>query len=324
MKRLKPRWPDWLRVSGRAVFGLSLAIGEHQARWVYGEVAQGQRLHFKTIQGHGGLEVAGHTQAQFVASDVLAGLLQQILTVLPGHLPKPQILVLCLPARQAYFGELTVPPDEEEQTIEFQIQDMMEAAAGNTQREAAYDWQLKATSTDGDLTFAVAGIDQVQVDQVIKACQQFKMRCAGITLDSVASINGYLQMLQNNPALDSLRFLLHGELGKHRIRLAVFSQGVLLHESTELSDDGFSLVQSVAALERLVATWAREGAVEESGSVRLILGGEMMYAKGAEATVQRSEILSARLLEVRPRKELAAQWHDSVVPFGALEAMPCA
>ncbi|HEX4918307.1 MAG TPA: hypothetical protein VFV43_10450 [Limnobacter sp.] len=326
MKRLKLAWPDWFRAGSRSVFGVSVAIGEHQARWVYGEVSVGDCLRFKTIQGHGGIPVSSvaEPQGQLISRDLLANLFQQVLFALPGQLPKPELLVICLPSRQAYFGELVVSESEDEQSIEFQIQDMMEAAAGNTEREAAYDWQLKSRLSDGSLTLAVAGIDQLQVDEVLAACEQVKLKCAGITLDSVASINGYVQMIRDDAALSSLRFLLHGELSRHRIRLAVFSQGVLFHESTEQSEEGFSLVQSVAALERLVATWAREGAMEEPGSVRLILGGEIMYAKGCDATVRRSQILSSRLLDVTPRKELAGQWHDSVVPYGALEAMPCA
>jgi len=58
-------------------------------------------------------------------------------------------------------------------------------------------------------------------------------------------------------------------------------------------------------------------------SVRLILGGELMYAKGCESTAKRSQTLAPRIIDIAPRKELQNHWHDDVVPFGALEAMPC-
>ncbi|HEX4878337.1 MAG TPA: hypothetical protein VFV39_00700 [Limnobacter sp.] len=325
MKSIKLAWPDWLRFSNRSVFALSLAVGEVQARWVYGEVIRGDKLHFKSIHGHGGVPAPVFSaQSQSIPREFFVHVLEQVMSALPAGLPRPQLLVVCLPAKHAYLGEVVVPEGEEEQAIEFQIQELMEAAAGNSQREAAFDWQVKSRLSDGNLTLAVAGVDQQQVDEVLAACQQLKLTCAGITLDSVAALNGYVQMIPDEKALESVRFLLHGELSRHRIRLAVFSQGVLFHESSEHSDEGFSLVQSISALERLVATWARDGAMEEPGSVRLVLGGETMYAKGCDATVRRSQILSPRLLDVRPRKELANQWHDSVVPFGALEAMPCA
>jgi hypothetical protein len=48
-----------------------------------------------------------------------------------------------------------------------------------------------------------------------------------------------------------------------------------------------------------------------------------MYSKGCESTAKRSQVLSPRLIDISPRKELQGRWHDDVVPFGALEAMPC-
>ena len=84
-----------------------------------------------------------------------------------------------------------------------------------------------------------------------------------------------------------------------------------------------SVVQAVAALERLVMSWVRDGLPDEVASVRLILGGELMYSKTCESTAQRSQVLAPRLVAISPRKEIASSWHDDVVPYGALEAMPC-
>ncbi|WP_370262833.1 hypothetical protein [Limnobacter sp.] len=325
MSKFKWTWPSWMRVYAPREHGLSLAIGEHHCSWVYGEVQRGACLRFSSILAHGAVPVeTASDRQQWVTREALCGLYRQAVATLPAGSPRPRLWVVCLPARHAYMGEMVVPEGEDEALIEFQIQEMMEAAAGNSQREAAYDWQVKSRLSDGNLTLAVAGLDQAQVDEVLAASQSLRLACGGITLDSVASLNGYLQMLPHADSLNGVRFLLHGEMNRHRIRLAVFSQGVLFHESSEHSEEGFSLVQSISALERLVSSWARDGAMEEAGSVRLVLGGDTMNAKGCEATVRRSQVLASRLLDVRPRRELADGWHRSVVAYGALEALPCA
>lgn len=236
---------------------------------------------------------------------------------------RPAYVVISVPSKHAYLGEISANKDDRENLIRYQIQELMEAAAGSSEREAAFDWQVKSELSDGSMNLAVAGIDQKQIDEILVACQACGLTCLGVTLDSIAAMNGYMQMAPEALKTSNIRFLLHGELSRHRIRLAVFSQGVLFNESMEHSEEGFSVVQAVSALERLVSTWTRDGAPEEVASVRLILGGELMYTKGCEATVRRSQTLSPRLQVISPRKELQTYWHDDVVPFGALEAMPC-
>lgn len=256
-------------------------------------------------------------------ASALTEAIQGAIAAVPAGLIKPQFVVFSVPSKHAYLGEINVMKDERESLIRYQIQELMEAAAGQSEREAAFDWQVKTELSDGSLSLAVAGIDQKQVDEILAACASSRVTCLGITLDSVAAMNGYLQMVPASLKTADVRFLLHGELSRHRVRLAVFSQGVLFSETWEHSDDGFSVVQAVSALERLVSTWTRDGGPDEVASVRLILGGELMYAKGCESTAKRSQTLAPRIIDIAPRKELQNHWHDDVVPFGALEAMPC-
>jgi hypothetical protein len=268
------------------------------------------------------LEAAPQDDALITAASLQQAIIGAIRD-LPPTLVKPQFVVFSVPSKHAYLGEIGVAKDERENNIRFQIQELMEAAAGQSEREAAFDWQVKAELEDGGVSLAVAGIDQKQVDEIMRACQSCGLTCLGITLDAVAAMNGYLQMAPAALKSTDIRFLLHGDLSRQHVRLAVFSHGVLFNESWEHSDEGFSVVQASSALERLVSTWIRDGAPEEVSSARLILGGELMYAKGCESTAKRSQTLSPRLIDISPRKELQARWHDDVVPFGALEAMPC-
>ena len=307
-----------------AAHALSISFSGARWRWVYGEIERQSRLSFKSIRASGGgnFEVAPQGDALLDAQSLGKAMVDAI-GALPAAFVKPQFVVVSVPSKHAYLGEIGVAKDERENLIRFQIQELMEAAAGESEREAAFDWQVKAELSDGSVSLAVAGIDQKQVDEILRACQSSGVTCLGITLDTVAAMNGYWQMAPAAWKSADVRFLLHGELSRHHVRLAVFSQGVLFYESWEHSEDGFSVVQAVSALERLVSTWTRDGAPEEVASVRLILGGELMYAKGCESTVKRSQTLSPRLIDISPRKELQGRWHDDVVPFGALEAMPC-
>jgi hypothetical protein len=307
-----------------ALHALSLSFSGNRCRWVYGEIERRERLSFKSIHASGGCELSlAPSDDALLTSTSLQQAMGNSLAQLPTMLARPSYVVISVPSKHAYLGEISVNKDESENLIRYQIQELMEAAAGASEREAAFDWQVKSEVSDGSISLAVAGIDQKQVDEILAACQACGLTCLGITLDSVAAMNGYMQMAPDALKAADIRFLLHGELSRHRIRLAVFSQGVLFNESVEHSEEGFSVVQAVSALERLVSTWTRDGALEEVASVRLILGGELMYTKGCEATVKRSQSLSPRLVAIPPRKELLTHWHDDVVPFGALEAMPC-
>lgn len=321
MKKL-PAW--WPKLRGSSAYAISLSFASGRCRWVYGEIDRRGSLSFKSILASGGVE--SHVipmDDALLSSDSLETAIKEALGRLPIAATRPGFIVISVPSKHAYLGEISVDKSERESMIRFQIQELMEAAAGQSEREAAFDWQVKAELSDGNVSLAVAGIDQRQVDEILAACQSCGLKCLGITLDSVAAMNGYLQMAPEGLRASDVRFLLHGELSRHRVRLAVFAQGVLFNESWEHSEDGFSVVQAISALERLVSTWTRDGAPEEVASVRLILGGELMYVKGCEATAKRSQTLSRRLLEIAPRRELQTHWHDDVVPFGALEAMPC-
>lgn len=314
----------FLRLRTGNAYALSISFSGSRLRWVYGEIERQGVLSFKSIRASGGgrLDVIPEDDA-LLSSTSLEHAIRSAIQALPPALPRPQFVVVTVPSAQAYLGEISVANDERENLIRFQIQELMEAAAGESEREAAFDWQLKTQLSDGSVSLAVAGIDQKQVDEILRACQICGLTCLGITLDTVAAMNGYLQMAPAALKTADVRFLLHGELSRNHVRLAVFSQGVLFNESWEHSDDGLSVVQAVSALERLVSTWARDGAPEEVASVRLILGGELMYAKGCESTAKRSQTLAPRLVDISPRRELQGRWHDDVVPFGALEAMPC-
>lgn len=321
MKKL-PGW--WPKLQGSTVHAISISFASGRCRWVYGEVDRRGCLSFKSILASGGVESAVMPMDDvLLASDSLEMAIKEALVRLPVAAIRPSHVVVSVPSKHAYLGEVRVDKWERESMIRFQINELMEAAAGQSEREAAFDWQVKADLSDGNVSLAVAGIDQRQVDEILAACQSCSLKCLGITLDSVAAMNGYLQMVSEGSRTGDVRFLLHGELSRHGVRLAVFSQGVLFNESWEHSEEGFSVVQAISALERLVSSWTRDGAPEEVASVRLILGGELMHVKGCEATAKRSQILSRHLLEVAPRRELQAHWHDDVVPFGALEAMPC-
>lgn len=322
---MKPIQNVWLKLRRGSAYALSMSIsGGASCRWVYGEIDRQHCLSFKSILASGGEELGGvPSQDALVPSAPLEQAIRAALRRLPAGAVHPQFLVFSVPSKHAYLGEISVPKDERESLIRYQIQELMELAAGTSEREAAFDWQLKAELSDGHVSLAVAGIDQRQVDEVRKACQSCGLQCLGITLDSVAAMNGYLQMVPAALKQVDIRFLLHGELSRNRVRLGVFSQGVLFNESWEHSEEGFSVVQAISALERLVSTWTRDGVPDETASVRLILGGELMYAKGCELTAKRSQVLSPRLMDIPPRKELQTHWHDDVVPFGALEAMPC-
>lgn len=307
-----------------ALHALSLSFSGDRCRWVYGEIERRERLSFKSIHASGGCELSlAPSDDALLTSISLQQAMASALAQVPTMFARPSYVVISVPSKHAYLGEIRVNKDERENLIRYQIQELMEAAAGASEREAAFDWQLKSELPDGNVSLAVAGIDQKQVDEILAACQASGLTCLGITLDSVAAMNGYMQMAPEALKDSDIRFLLHGELSRNRIRLAVFSQGVLFNESMEHSEEGFSVVQAVSALERLVSTWTRDGVPEEIASVRMILGGQLMYTKGCEATVKRSQTLSPRLLAISPRKELQAHWHDDVVPFGALEAMPC-
>ena len=312
------------KLQGGAVPALSLSFTGDRCRWVYGVVERRGQLSFKAIYASGGCELVGVSADEvLLSSNTMQKAISDSIRQLPPSSARPLFAVFTVSAKHAYLGEISVGQNDREGVIRDRIRDLMEQAAGQSDREAAFDWQPRLELADGSVSLAVAGIDQRQVDEILSACQACNLNCLGITIDSVAAMNGYMQMAPDSMKSANGRFLLHGELSRNRIRLAVFSQGVLVTENMEQSDENFSIVQAVSALERLVSIWVRDGVSEDVAAVKLILGGELMYTKGCEATVKRSQTLARHLVAVPPRKELQAHWHDDVVPFGALEAMPC-
>lgn len=314
-----------LSFKARSAYALSVSFtGGGRWRWVYGEIKRERRLGFKSIRASGGGKLEQWSKEdKLLASDLLQQAISRALSELDSGLYKPQFIVVTVPSRHAYLGEINVTEGESETAIRFQIQELMEAAAGQSDREAAFDWQVKASLLDGNTSLAVAGIDQRQVEEIVSACKACSLTCLGITLDSVAALNGYLQMAPAETRSAEVRFLLHGELSPHHVRLGVFSNGVLVNESWEHSEEAFTVVKAISALERLVSVWTRDGVPEEVTLVRLVLGGEMMHDPACEATARRSAVLASRLVAIPARQELKARWHDDVVPFGALEDMPC-
>ena len=321
---------NWLRVKKLwqpATYAISMLVGVEHCRWVFGEVSKSTSLHFKTILASGAIsrEQPWVSEGGLIKSEDLKQALQMVIRNIGNNLPKPSAVVLAVPAGQAFLGELTVSAQDNDEMIRFDIDELLQAAAGDVEREMAYDWQAKGgvVLADDSRHLAVAAIDIEQINEITQACKALKLDCLGVTLDSIAALNGYIQASKGGLKKGAIRFLLHGDLSKNKVRLAVFSHGMLLHESVEHSDNGFSVVQAISALERLVSTYGREGFEEQEGSVRLILGGELMHANSTETTAKRSQLLSGRIYEVTPRKELAKNWHYDVTPYGALEGMPC-
>ncbi|HEY1059199.1 MAG TPA: hypothetical protein VGE55_10770 [Limnobacter sp.] len=305
---------------------MSVCLDDSSVRWVCGSVVVRDGVYrFERIHASGRESVSQclQTVEGSLDGDLLAKLLRRLLGSMRQGVPTPEGVVISLPDNWVYFAEIQTRQDDEEQSIRFQIEELLETVAGDEGVSMAYDWQTKALLSDGSMSLAVAGMDQRHVLEAERACKQLKLQCLGVTVNTLAGLNGYLQTLRSQAEPTWGPTLLHGQLGGHRIALRVYSEGLLLHESAEVNDEGFSAVQAVSAMEKLVSIWNRDHAARDAEPPRLILGGSLMATKGVEVIVRRSAVLSALWVNSPPRRELQAHWHDDVLPFGALEAMPC-
>lgn len=316
-------WLSSLRHNSSTV--LSLSLQENQARWVCGVVEQQQRFKLSRVLASGASPLSQwlNPETGIVQSEALANTLSNALGQLPSGV-KPSGVVISVPDKWAYFGELNTPENEQEDTIRYQVEELLESVMGDADRAIAHDWQLKSTLSDGSVAWAVAGIDQRHVDEIEMACSTLKLKLCGITVSNLAALNGYLQMLPQGQTRTGGSLMLYAHLDKHRIHLTVYQDAMLINEALETSDEGFTTVQAVSALERIVTIWSRDhGALSEQKPV-LIVGGAMMGTRGIDVIIRRSAFLAPLWLEVSPRRDLATHWHEDVVPFGALEALPCA
>ncbi len=201
------------KLQGGAVPALSLSFTGDRCRLVYGEVERRGRLSFKTIHVSGGCELAGISADEpLLSSKTMQKAISDSIRQLSPSSARPLFAVVTVSAKHAYLGEISVGRGDREGVIRDRIQDLMEAAAGQSDREAAFDWQPKLELSDGSVSLAVAGIDQRQVDEILAACQVCGLSCMGITIDSVAAMNGYMQMAPDSLKTANGRFLLHGEL----------------------------------------------------------------------------------------------------------------
>ncbi|MCQ8895312.1 hypothetical protein NQT62_02515 [Limnobacter humi] len=319
------QFSNWSRSRTRTA--LSICVDESSVRWVCGRVAtRGGVYRFESIHASGreSMALALQTAEGDLNGELMTTLLRRVIGSLGQATPKPEGVVIGLPDNWVYFGEIQTRQDDSEQSIRFQIEDLLDTVVGDAAVSMAYDWQTKAMLNDGSMSLAVAGIDQRYIAQVQQACKQLKLECFGVTANTLAGLNGYLQTLRDQADAADGTILLHGQLWAHRIALRVYSEGLLLHESADASEEGFSAVQAVSAMEKLVSIWSRDHAASDALPPRLILGGELMASKGVEVIVRRSAVLSALWVNSPPRRELQAHWHEDVMPFGALEALPCA
>lgn len=307
---------------------MSLSISDTSVRWVYGQVTQSNVLTFRSILASGGFarDLSEVEQPSALSVEQIRLILETVLGMLGKSHPKPQSVVFAIPANRAFMCELVAPEDEDEDELRFQIEDLLEEAAGENTGEMVFDWQNKLDTPhfEQDRSLVVAAVHKRVMDALLEACSQLKLNCLGVTLDNLAALNGYLQAAGELHKSVTPRFLLYGELSTNRVRLSVFIEGFLFHESQELSKEGFSAVQAVTSLEKLLGTWARGDQDQGEGAVKLILGGSLMHSKSVEATIKRSTVLAPKVYEIRPRAELANRWHEDVVAFGALEGLPCA
>ncbi|HEX5484598.1 hypothetical protein [Limnobacter sp.] len=308
---------------------LSMSVHEHGCRWVYGMVRQSNVLSFNAIRCSGGSDLESGTSisGDSLNAGLLSGFIQDALGKISScGLVKPSAVVYSIPASRAFMCELVSESGSSEEDLRFQIEDLLAAAVGDQTDEMVYDWQTKldtSTNDQGD-PLVVAAVLKKLLDEILQASKASQLKCLGVTLDNIAAVNGYLQAASKHHQTGNPKFLLYGEICKHRVRLAVFIEGFLCHESQDFSDQGFSVVQSVASLEKLVGVWARGDQDQGEGTVRLIVGGDLMASKTAISTIKRSRLLADKLFEIRPLPQIREHWHADVVAYGALEGMPCA
>ena len=132
-----------------ALHALSLSFSGDRCRWVYGEIERRERLSFKSIHASGGCEL-GLTPSDdaLLTSVSLQQAMNSSLAQVPTMFARPAYVVISVPSKHAYLGEISANKDDRENLIRYQIQELMEAAAGSSEREAAFDWQVKSELSD--------------------------------------------------------------------------------------------------------------------------------------------------------------------------------
>lgn len=305
---------------------LSIQIHENECAWVYGQVIRKDFLKFKSVEASGvcGSNPSLLEQGGKVSTVGVSALLEGVFGALGAGYATPKGLVFSLPSRKHFLGGLTVSSQDSDEDIHFQVQEVLENVAGQSVEPMAYDWRDKTGAAPmGERPLALAAIHQSQLDALQAACAERKLTCLGVTLDNIAGLNGYMQGIKMKPSIEQARFLLLGELNPHAVRLSIFVEGIPFHETWDHSSEGFSAIQAISAMEGLVSTWSRGVNQLESGAISLILGGSLMSHKSTEQILKRSAILSPWWVPSSPVMGLNKDWHDVVVPFGAVEGMPC-
>ena len=125
---------NWLfSLHAGAAHALSISFSGGRWRWVYGEIERQGCLSFKSVRASGGgtSELVPQDDA-LLSSASLVQAIRAAIQALPATLPKPQFVVVSVPSKHAYLGEIGVAKDERENLIRFQIQELMEAAAGES------------------------------------------------------------------------------------------------------------------------------------------------------------------------------------------------
>ncbi|HEX5486725.1 MAG TPA: hypothetical protein VFX23_12105 [Limnobacter sp.] len=311
-----------------AVPVLSMSVHEHGCRWIYGLARQSGVLSFASIRCSGGAEMekGSDISGDSLSAELLGGFLDGALQKIGANqFPKPVVAVFSIPSSRAFMCELTAEKNAQEEDLRFQIEDLLSMAAGEQIEEMIYDWQpkLKQENDSAGQNLVVASVMRKLLDEIHLGCKAHHLRCLGVTLDNIAAVNGFLQAADKKDAIGNPRFILYGEICKTKVRLNVFMDGFLCHENQDFSEDGFSVVQSIASLEKLVEIWMRGEPDQGEGNSKLIVGGELMVSKTAMATIKRSRILADKIFEVKPLAQIQEHWFVDVVAYGALEGMPC-
>lgn len=312
--------------SAKAGGAIAVAFTDSHCRWIVGQVQKKDELNLKKIDASGAVKLDEDffNEDGLVPAAKIFSCLDRLIAGLPAGQTKPSEVVFSFPPGRSYMGEVQVLPEDDDQLIRMQIEEMLEAVAGAAEKEMAYDWQRRAEMADGTLALAVAAMEKQQVLEVEEACRQLKLKCCGVTLNHIAALNGYVRMGGKRLIENQSTSMLFAELSKHVVRLSIFNNGVFFHENWESSVEEYSIVDAISALERMVGSWSRDGIGEVNPQTKLIVGGELMNLAASDSTLKRSELLNSRYFPIQAHPELTQRWHEMVLPFGAMEGLPCA
>lgn len=308
---------------------LSIHLREDSSPWVMGLAIDRGCLHFDRV-----LEV-GVTPSNpqlfanggLVAEDGLMALMEATLNALHASSKvAPKSVVFVLPAQQCFLGQVTVGLEDSEEDIQFQVEDMLDEVMGYDAEPMTYDWQQRSASTTyAERQLAVAAMHQKQLEVFERVCHQKGLSCLGITLDHVAALNACQRagLGRTDASKDDSRFVLYGELNPHSVRLVVFVEGMPFGEHWERSEEGFSPLQAVTALEGLVNGWGRSVPEFEGQGLGLHLSGALLEQASTLQIVQRSPSLSTWAVPLSKPAHLPDPPQAWLAPWGAVEGLPC-